>query len=108
VPWLGWLIALVGAIYGIYLLYLGLPYTMKCPPDKAAGYTTLSVVITVVLVWIIAAIIGTAMFGGAAMMGGRHHMTAGTAIESYGVDPLKPAVSAIDRGKLELPATKRQ
>src|SRR3546814_2696088 len=29
VPWLGWLIAVAGAVYAIYLLYLGLPHTMK-------------------------------------------------------------------------------
>jgi hypothetical protein len=103
VPWIGWLIALVGVIYGIYLLYLGLPYTMKCPPDKAAGYTTLSVVITVVMVWIIAAIIGTAMFGGAAMMGGRHHVTAGIAIGSASFGQLEPVVSASAPGKPGLP-----
>src|SRR3546814_4956515 len=32
VPWLGWLVVLAGGIYSIYLLYLGLPHTMKCPP----------------------------------------------------------------------------
>src|SRR3546814_5811878 len=36
VPWLGWLVVLAGGIYSIYLLYLGLPHTMKCPPEKAA------------------------------------------------------------------------
>ena len=30
-PWIGWLIALAGAVYSIYLLYLGLPATMKNP-----------------------------------------------------------------------------
>jgi len=27
-------------LYGIYLLYLGLPVLMHCPPGKAVGYTT--------------------------------------------------------------------
>ncbi|GAB3787442.1 Yip1 family protein [Dyella agri] len=71
VPWLGWLIALAGAIYGIYLLYLGLPHTMKCPEDKAGGYTAVSVVIAIVLSWIIGLIVagmaGAAMLSGAAM-----------------------------------------
>src|SRR6185312_5398763 len=74
-PWIGWLIALAGAIYAIYLLYLGLPSTMKCPPEKAGGYTAVSVIIAVVLSWIIglivAGVVGTAMLGGAAM-GGMH------------------------------------
>lgn len=72
-PWIGWLIALLGAIYAIYLLYLGLPSTMKCPPEKAVGYTAVSVIIAIVLSWIIglivAGVVGTAMLGGAAMSG---------------------------------------
>lgn len=73
IPWLGWLIAVAGAIYAIYLLYLGLPCTMKCPPEKAGGYTAVSVVVAIVLSWIvgliIAGVVGTAMLGGAAMTG---------------------------------------
>ena len=75
VPWLGWLIAIAGAIYAIYLLYLGLPHTMKCPPEKAGGYTAVSVIIAIVLSWIVGVIvvgvIGTAAMTGAAM-GGMH------------------------------------
>ncbi len=75
VPWLGWLIAIAGAIYSIYLLYLGLPHTMKCPPEKAGGYTAVSIIVAIVLSWIVALIIGgvigTAVMGGAAM-GGMH------------------------------------
>jgi Yip1-like protein len=73
VPWLGWLIAIAGAVYAIYLLYLGLPYTMKCPPEKAGGYTAVSIIIAIVLSWIVALIvggvIGTAAMTGAAMSG---------------------------------------
>lgn len=58
VPWLGWLVALAGGVYSIYLLFIGLPHTMKCPPEKAAGYTALSVVIAVVLSWILALVVG--------------------------------------------------
>jgi hypothetical protein len=75
VPWLGWLIAIAGAVYAIYLLYLGLPHTMKCPPEKAGGYTAVSVIIAIVLSWIVGAIVvgvvGTAAMTGAAM-GGMH------------------------------------
>jgi hypothetical protein len=73
VPWLGWLVAIAGGIYGIYLLYLGLPHTMKCPPEKAGGYTAVSIIIAIVLSWIIglivAGVIGTAAMSGAAMSG---------------------------------------
>jgi hypothetical protein len=73
VPWLGWLVAIAGGIYSIYLLYLGLPSTMKCPAEKAGGYTAVSVIIAIVLSWVIGAIVlgvvGTAAMGGAAMSG---------------------------------------
>lgn len=88
VPWLGWLVMLAGGIYTIYLLYLGLPSIMKCPPDKAAGYTALSIVIAIVLGWLISLIVGMviggAMLGGAAM--GSVHLDAGNG-DSVSVDP---------------------
>lgn len=73
VPWLGWLIALAGGVYAIYLLYLGLPATMQCPPEKAGGYTAVSVIIAIVLGWItaiiVAGVFGAAMFGASAAGG---------------------------------------
>ncbi|HEU4662608.1 MAG TPA: Yip1 family protein [Dokdonella sp.] len=68
VPFIGWLVALAGAIYGIYLLYLGLPQTMKAPQEKAAGYTAVSVIIAIVLGWICAIVVG-GIIGAGAMMG---------------------------------------
>lgn len=73
VPWLGWLIVLAGAVYSIYLLYLGLPVTMKCPPEKAPGYTALSFVCALVLGWIVsilvAVVTGTSMTAGGTVSG---------------------------------------
>jgi hypothetical protein len=87
IPWIGWLVAIAGAIYGIYLLYLGLPFTMKCPPEKAGGYTALTVVIAIVLSWIVgiivAGVIGTAAYTGAAMTGAHLGSTSG----DVSVDP---------------------
>lgn len=56
VPALGLLIVLAGGIYSIYLLYLGLPHTMKCPPEKAAGYTAVTIIIAIVLGFVVASI----------------------------------------------------
>ncbi len=64
---LGALIALAGGIYSIYLLYVGLPHTMKCPPEKAGGYTAVSIICAIVLGWILMLIV--ASFTGAAMFG---------------------------------------
>jgi hypothetical protein len=57
-PWFALLITIAGVVYGIYLLYLGLPHTMKCPPDKAAGYTAASIVIAIVLNLLIVVLVG--------------------------------------------------
>ena len=78
-PWIGWLIAFAGGVYAIYLLYLGLPATMKNPADKSAGYTAVSVIIGIVLSWIAAAIVGgvvgTAALTSAAIHGDRITVT---------------------------------
>ncbi|MEO8779073.1 MAG: Yip1 family protein [Rhodanobacter sp.] len=73
VPWLGLLIVIAGGVYSIYLLYLGLPHTMRCPPEKAAGYTAVTVIIAIVLGWIVSLVVGlifVGALGGAAAMGG--------------------------------------
>ena len=69
-PWVGMLVILAGLIYSIYLLYLGLPTTMKCPPEKTAGYTALSVVCAIVLGWIVALMTAGITGSGAGMMTG--------------------------------------
>jgi len=63
VPWIGWLVALAGSIYSIYLLYLGLPATMKCPAEKAVGYTALAIVCAIVLSLIVMAVVGLVVGG---------------------------------------------
>lgn len=61
---LGTLLQLVAGIYGIYVLYLGLPVMMGAPRDKASAYTTAVVVCTLV-VGILFGAVG-AMLGAAA------------------------------------------
>jgi hypothetical protein len=76
---LGGLIGIAGLIYTIYLLYLGLPNTMKCPPEKSGGYTAVSIicgiVLSVVVMFVVGGIIGVgAMGGGFAPGGGSIHL----------------------------------
>ena len=59
-PWIGFLIMIAGALYGIYLLYLGLPHTMKAPQEKAVGYTVVIIIVAFVLQLIIGSIVGLA------------------------------------------------
>lgn len=68
-PGIGMLIVIVGAIYSIYLLYLGLPHTMKCPPDKAGGYTAVAIVIAIVLGFVTAMVVGSIAGVGSMMSG---------------------------------------
>ena len=58
---LGILIILLGLIYGIYLLYLGLPPTMKCPPEKAGGYTAVTLICAIVVFWVLFYILGSVL-----------------------------------------------
>lgn len=74
VPWLGFLIVIAGGIYSIYLLYLGLPQTMKCPLEKAGGYTAVTVIIAIVLSWLVGVIL-LGVLGTGAMMSGSHIIT---------------------------------
>jgi hypothetical protein len=62
------LVLLAAGIYGIYLFYLGLPHTMKCPPDKAGGYTAVSIIVAIVLGWLVMMIAASVVSGGG--MGG--------------------------------------
>lgn len=59
IPGLALLAAVAGGIYSIYLLNMGLPFTMKCPPDKAIGYTAVSIIVAIVVGWVLALLVGS-------------------------------------------------
>ncbi|GAP37778.1 Yip1 family protein [Piscinibacter sakaiensis] len=42
-------LGLLAALYSAYLLYLGLPVMMKCPPEKSLAYTAVLIVCGIVL-----------------------------------------------------------
>jgi len=63
VPWFGPLLSLVG-LYSIYLLYLGLPRTMKSPEQTSIAYTAVAVVLGIVVF-----VIGGAIAGAVQTMG---------------------------------------
>jgi hypothetical protein len=56
IPFLGGLIALIGALYSLYLLYLGLPKLMKPAADKAMIYT-LAVIGVMIVIGIVVAFV---------------------------------------------------
>src|SRR5215475_14762586 len=61
IPALG-ILALLGAFYGFYLLYLGLPALMKAPKEKAAGYTIVTIIGAFVVMFIVS-IVGAGIAG---------------------------------------------
>jgi hypothetical protein len=67
-PILSSVFMLLAGLYGLYLLYLGLPRLMKCPPDKAVAYTAVVIVCAVVLAVVVGAVGG--MIGVPLMMAG--------------------------------------
>ena len=64
VPVLGAIVALVGFAYSLYLLYAGLPVLMKNPPDKTAPYFIVILLVAIILVWLIATIVRSLIYGG--------------------------------------------
>lgn len=64
--WVGVLIALAGGVYSVYLLYLGLPHTMRAPPERAGGYTAVIVLLGFV-VGIVIGVVGGAISGAASV-----------------------------------------
>lgn len=71
------ILGLLAALYSIYLIYLGLPVLMQCPPAKAVAYTAVVVVCGIVLgvvVGLLSALVlpgpGLGMLGGGRGAGG--------------------------------------
>ena len=72
-PMLG-VLGIIAGLYGLYILYLGLPRLMKCPQEKALGYTGVVVVCAIVL-GVVIGMVGAAvgrpgMFGAGALSSG--------------------------------------
>jgi hypothetical protein len=53
-------VGIIGGLYSLYLLYIGLPILMKAPPDKAISYTVVVVIVTVII-YIVAGYIARAV-----------------------------------------------
>jgi hypothetical protein len=58
-------LALLAGLYGIYVLFLGIPTLMKAPQDKAIPYTAVAVVCAIVINLVVGGIAGIAVRTGA-------------------------------------------
>jgi len=103
VPALG-ILGIVAALYGLYLLYLGLPTLMKCPREKAVGYTAVVVVCAIVLSIVVTSI-GGLIVGTAPLSLGS---TSGSSTEpQFAPDSAMGRLEALGR-KLEESGTKME
>lgn len=57
------IITWIGALYGIYLLYLGLPNMMKTPDDKRIIYMIVAFVVNILVFFVIGLILTPIMMG---------------------------------------------
>jgi Yip1 domain len=64
IPWVGYLLAFLMALYGLYILYLGLPKLMKNPADKTIVYEIVLVVVVIIVMVVINAIANAITMGG--------------------------------------------
>ncbi|HEX2723216.1 MAG TPA: Yip1 family protein [Gemmatimonadaceae bacterium] len=52
------ILALIGALYSLYLFFVGLPMLMKAPSDKATTYTVVVIIAVMVIYFIVGSIAG--------------------------------------------------
>jgi len=57
------LLVLVASLYGLYLLFLGLPHTMKTPADKVAIYLIVSIIVVIIVTAILSMVFGAIIMG---------------------------------------------
>jgi hypothetical protein len=76
IPIVGSFITLLGALYGLYLFWLGTVPVMRVPQDKAVGYAVVVIVVDIVVSFVLFGIVGAisamALIGGAVATGGLH------------------------------------
>jgi len=100
VPMLGAL-AILGALYGIYLFYLGLPKLMKCPADKTVVYMIVVAVVYIVLAAVIGAVAGGVTSAGLMATGG---LSALGVNNSHVSGTVNVPGGSVDLGKMEAAA----
>lgn len=76
IPVVGGLIAFAGALYSLYVLYLGGVPMMKVPQDKSVGYVVvvilIAIAVSIVIGFAIAAVFAAMMVGAAISSGAFH------------------------------------
>ena len=84
IPILGGFVGLLFALYGLYVMYLGLPKLMKNPEDKTVIYE-LVVIVVAIVIYMVIAMVGGMMTGGA-MLGAAAISGANMPVRTYSRD----------------------
>lgn len=63
IPYLGILVLLAG-LYGLYLLFIGLPELMDTPKEKAIGYVIVVIVVNIIVYFVVGAVAGAVFVAG--------------------------------------------
>ena len=63
IPWVGWLIALAGAILSLVYMYRIMPLALKLPDDKRTVHFIVSLVIMIIISAILGSFVGRSMVG---------------------------------------------
>jgi hypothetical protein len=94
------LLAVLGSLYGLYILYLGLPKLMRVPQEKGLGYTVVTIIVAIVifiLVGVVTGVVGGMAMLGAGAVGGISHIGAANGT-------LSVPGGSVDLGKLNAAA----
>ena len=89
------MLGLLAGLYSAYLVYLGLPVLMKCPEDKAIGYTAVVIVIGIVTSVVIGVVAGAVTTFGAGISGGFAHSSPYDNQDTAKAEALASAMAAI-------------
>ncbi|HUL56280.1 MAG TPA: Yip1 family protein [Usitatibacter sp.] len=90
IPFIGWLIALLIGLYGLYILYLGLPKLMKNPADKTIVYEIVLIIVAIIVFVVIGAIGSVLTAGGMIGAGAMGGMGMGSRHSEVTLDPNSP------------------
>lgn len=103
VPLLG-ILAVLGGLYSLYLLYRGLPRLMKTPEDKALPYTAV-----VIVAGLVVGIVAGAVWGSVSMMARGSMFGSPLAAQSHISGNLNvPGGGSVDLGKLQAAAERAE
>ncbi len=105
------ILGILAACYSVYLVYLGLPALMKCPKDKAAGYTAVVVLIGIVAGLVVGAlsvaVMGFGMFGVGGHASGAFSFNTPDGEAAIDADAMSAAARRMDAARARMDAAQK-